>query len=259
MYKNIVKAILFILCLTSLAMAQAPISLQMTPRLAQYNRPNSDDEFNIPLAGGSGRKGAKSKTRAALFSLIIPGAGQYYINGGSLKAKLFFGVESGFWISYYGFQRYSQSKADASKGWAILKAGANPNNNDGNYWVKMTYYDNRDINEEDGYGYNQMIMVTERDSSLLFPETPDYYWNWDSRADRDKYRFLRNQSKTADKRADLILGGIVLNHVFSAIDAFMAAAKFNRHLEFSGLNIYYSFKPNLVDPTFKFGITKSFN
>lgn len=259
MTKPIAKVILFFCCLAQFAWAQDSISQLMTPRLTQYNRPAGDDEFNIPLAGGSGRKGAKSRVKAALFSLILPGAGQYYINGGTLKAKTFFGVESGLWLSYYGFHQYSIYKSDASKGWAVLKAGANPDNKDANYWVKMTYYDNRDINEEDGYGYNQMIMVTERNSDLLFPVTADYYWNWESRADRDKYRNLRNQSKTADKRADLVLGGIVMNHIFSAIDAFMAAGKFNRRLEFSGLNIYYSFKPNLTDPTIKFGIIKSFN
>jgi hypothetical protein len=258
MNRIIVKSLLFLICLSPFAQAQTTIRQQLTPQLVQF-RPAGDDEFNIPLAGGSDRKGAKSRAKAALFSLILPGAGQYYITGGTLKAKMFFGVESGLWFSFYGFRQYSQYKSDASKGWAVLKAGANPDNKDSNYWIKMTYYDNRDINETDGYGYNQMIAVFDRENALIFPETPDYFWNWDSKADRDKYRNLRNQSKTADKRADLILGGIVINHVFSAIEAFMAAGNFNRRLEFSGLNIYYSFKPNLVDPSIKVGITKSFN
>jgi hypothetical protein len=258
MKKTVLKIFLILAAACQLVSAQTSINRGIAPRLAQF-RPAGDDEFNIPLAGGSEKKGGKSRAKAALFSLILPGAGQYYINGGTTNAKIFLGIESGLWVSFYGFRQYSHYKSDASKGWAVLKAGANSNNTDANYWIKMTYYDNRDINEVDGYGYNQMIAVFDRENALIFPETPDYYWNWDSKADRDKYRNLRNQSKTADKRADLILGGIVLNHVYSAIEAFMAAGKFNRRLEFSGLNIYYSFKPDLTDPSIKFGITKSFD
>jgi hypothetical protein len=258
MNRLLLKISLILIAACQFTPAQTTISQQMANRLVQY-RPSGDDEFNIPLAGGSTREGRKSKAKAALFSLMLPGAGQYYVSGGTMKAKLFFGIESGLWVSYYGFKQYSHYKKDASKGWAVLKAGANPDNKDNNYWIKMTYYDNRDINETDGYGYNQMIAVFDRENALLFPETQDYYWNWDSKADRDKYRNLRNQSKTAGKRADLILGGIVLNHVYSAIEAFMAAGHFNRRMEFSGLNIYYSFKPDLFDPSIKFGITKSFN
>jgi hypothetical protein len=245
-------------CLTQILPAQTSIRQQLTPRLIQL-RPAGDDEFNIPLAGGAKNKDHKSRTVAALYSLILPGAGQYYIAGAKLKAKMFFGVESGLWFSYYGFHQYGTYKSDASKGWAVLKAGANPDNTDSNYWVKMTYYDNRDVNEDDGYGYNQMVAVSTRDNGLIFPETQDYYWNWDNKADRDKYRNLRNQSKIAYKRADLILGGIVINHVFSAIEAFMAAGKFNRRIEFSGVDIYYSFKPTLVNPSVKIGLTKTFN
>jgi hypothetical protein len=258
MKRNFLATLVLLTCLPQILPAQASIRQQLTPKLVQF-RPAGDDEFNIPLAGGAKVKGQKSRAMAALYSLIFPGAGQYYIAGAKLKAKLFFGVESGLWLSYYGFHQFGAYKSDASKGWAVLKAGANQDNKDDNYWVKMTYYDNRDINEDDGYGYNQMAAVSERENALIFPETPDYYWNWDSKADRDKYRNLRNQSKIAYKRADLILGGIVINHVFSAIEAFMAAGKFNRRLEFSGLNIYYSFKPNLVDPSIKIGLTKTFD
>ena len=148
--------------------AQISIQQQMQPQLAQL-RPAGDDEFNIPLAGGAKNKAYKSRAKAALLSLVIPGAGQYYIAGGGFKAKLFFGIESGLWLSYYGFHNFGDFKSDASKGWAVLKAGANPNNKDENYWVKMTYYDNRDYNNDDGYGYNQMAAVYDRENALLFP------------------------------------------------------------------------------------------
>jgi hypothetical protein len=126
----------------------------------------------------------------------------------------------------------------------------------------MTYYDNRDRNE--GYeelGYNQMAAVVELDDALLFPEIPEYYWNWENKADRQKYRNLRNQSKTACKRADLAIGILIANHVISAIEAFWATGKYNRRLEFSfsGFKMYYSLNPDFENPTLMLGIIKNLN
>ena len=222
---------------------------------------DDDDEFNIPLVGRSEDIKYKSRIKAALYSLILPGAGQYYISDIS-KAKLFFGIEAGMWFSYYGFRKYGAFKNEAAKGWAVLKAGASPANKDERYWVKMTYYDNRDRNE--GYeelGYNQMAAVVELDDALLFPEIPEYYWNWENKADRQKYRNLRNQSKTAFKRADLAIGMLIANHVISAIEAYWATSKYNRRLEFSssGFKMYYSLNLDFENPAIVFGLIKNFN
>lgn len=224
-----------------------------------------DDEpgegYDFPLSGDPEySQHFKSAGKAALYSLVMPGAGQYYVHGANLKAKLFFGLEAGLWLSYFGFHQYGNYKEDAAKGWAVLHAGADASNTDEDYWIKMTYYDNRDTNEDDGQGYNQMVLVNERDYSLLFPETPEYYWNWDSPETRHKYRNLRNESKTAFERADVTLGILLANHLISSIEAFFAASKHNRHIEFAGTNfeLKYKIKPNPVNPSLSVSLVKSF-
>jgi len=227
--------------------------LQLADRLSA-----SDEDLNIPLPGRVAGNAPKSKILAGLYSLILPGAGQYYCEN-IFKTKLYVGIESGLWLSFYGFRRYGAMKNEASKGWAILRAGACPFNDDDRYWTKLTYYDNRDRNEPDGFGYNQMIRVIDREEALIFPETPEYYWNWDSRQSREHYRKLRNQSKTAYKHADLVVGGIIVNHLVSAIDAFISAGKFNRRLGFSGISIDYRFDAGPDDPSFYFALSKQIN
>lgn len=214
-----------------------------------------DEDLNIPLPGQLVGSAPKSKLLAGLYSLILPGAGHYYSEN-IFKAKLYAGIESGLWLSFYGFRRYAKMKNEASKGWAILRAGACPFNDDDRYWTKLTYYDNRDRNEPDGFGYNQMIRVIDREEAPIFPETPEYYWNWDSRQSREHYRKLRNQGKTAYKHADLVIGGIIVNHLVSAIDAFISAGKFNRRLGFSGITIDYRFNPGPDNPSFYLGLSK---
>lgn len=260
MRKNILIIVIIAAALSQSVGAQESIDLLMRSQLG-ITQFGSDDEFNIPLMGRSEDLNYKSKFKAALFSLVVPGTGQYYINNFT-KTKIFFGIEAGFWLSYYGFRKYSAFKDEAARGWAVFKAGANPDNDDGRYWVKMTYYDNRDRNESPNeLGYNQMAPVFEREYAVLFPETPEYYWNWDNIEDRRKYRNLRNQSKTADERGDIIIGLIIANHIISAGEAFLSTIKYNRRLEFSdtGFKFHYAINPSPDNPAVSVCLTKSFD
>lgn len=261
------KIVIIILALSFLADivyagGQTSIDFLMRAEMASSQRLLDDEQdYDFPLAGESGREpGQKSAGRAALYSILLPGAGQYYIDGAGTKAKLFFGVEAGLWLSYFGFRRYGDYKEEAAKGWAVIHAGANPDNNDEDYWIKMTYYDNRDRNEDDGLGYNQMALVYDRDEANIFPETSLYYWNWDTRNSRQKYRNLRNESKTAYERSDISVGVILANHIVSGIEAFFSASKHNRHIEFadSGFKFKYKIKPSLKNPSLVVSLIKTF-
>jgi hypothetical protein len=105
-----------------------------------------------------------------------------------------------------------------------------------------------------------MAAVYDRRDAVLFPETPNYYWNWNSRESRQKYRNLRNQSKTAFERADIAVGILIANHVVSAIEAYFAAGKHNRHLEFAdtGIKFNYELLPDRDNPTITISLTKNF-
>jgi hypothetical protein len=253
-------AAISLMVLTGIPAAQQSIDQMMQSQLSERQF-CANDEFNIPLVGQSKGLEYKSKYKAALFSLILPGAGQYYIKSYT-TSKVFFGIESGVWLMYFGFRKYSDMKGDAARGWAVLKAGANPDNKDELYWRKMTYYDNRDRNESRyEQGYNQMAPVYDGEDAVLFPETPAYYWNWDSIEDRRRYRNLRNQSKTADERADVAAGVIIANHIVSAIEAYLSTIKYNRRLEFSssGFQFQYAFDADLSNPGVRILLTKYFD
>jgi hypothetical protein len=264
--KNIIVIITILALVCPIVNADPVKSVDQMMRLelasAQFNQDDEGEQLSYSIGGEEvqSRPGQKSPGRAALYSLMLPGAGQYYVGGASFKAKMFFGLEAGLLFTYLGFRKYGDFKEDAAKGWAVLHAGANPDNGDDNYWVKMTYYDNRDRNEDDGLGYNQMARVYDRNEAALFPETSLYYWNWDNRESRQSYRNLRNQSKTAYERADITVGILIANHMISAIEAFFAASRHNRHLEFSdsGLKLKYRLEPNPGNPAVSLSLVKSF-
>jgi hypothetical protein len=259
-----ILSIIFLAFFSLCQFAQADSSIEQLMRfeLASSQLSDGDEtkDFSFPISGEISSKDYKSAERAGLFSLLLPGTGQYYIDKTSFKAKLFFGIESGMWLAYMGFRKYGVYKEDAAKGWAVVNAGAYAGNTDKEYWIRMTYYDNRDRNEDDGLGYNQMAAVYDRGDAVLFPETQNYYWNWNSRETRQRYRNLRNQSKTALERADIAVGIIIANHVVSAIEAYFAAGKHNRHLEFAdtGIKLNCKLKSDPDNPTVTISLTKNF-
>jgi len=51
----------------------------------------------------------KSTKRGFLYSLILPGAGEFYA-GSKIKAVLFFGLEAGFWTGYFTYQKKGKNK-----------------------------------------------------------------------------------------------------------------------------------------------------
>jgi hypothetical protein len=259
--KKIVLILLFLLCTFHYALAESTIDQMMRLEIksSEFNSDDDEQGFDYPISGDYNDKAYKSQSRAAFFSLLLPGGGQYYIDK-NYKSKLFFSIESGLWLTYLGFRKYGSFKENSAKGWAVMKAGACPYNTDENYWIKMTYYDNRDRNIGDELGYNQMAAVYDREDAVLFPETPEYFWDWESSADRQKYRDLRNQSKTAFERADITIGIIIANHLVSAIEAFFSAGKYNRNLEFTSTDFKFKYdvKPDFDNPTISISLAKNF-
>lgn len=51
----------------------------------------------------------KSTKRGFLYSLVLPGAGEFYA-GSKIKAVLFFGLEAGFWTGYFTYHKKGKNK-----------------------------------------------------------------------------------------------------------------------------------------------------
>jgi len=198
------------------------------------------------------REGEKSGWKALGLSILLPGAGQYYTE--SKGRMLFFGgAEAVIWSNFIGFRTYGKWKKEDYISWAAMHAGVDVNDKPDSYFETLTYYDNIDI-------YNQLELLYERSGAELYPDTPEYYWNWDSDQSRVHYRKLRNDSKTAYRRSLLILGAALANRVLAGIDAFRSAGSYNRRKEFSdnGWKLYYSAAGFFTDNPIEIGVSRQF-
>jgi hypothetical protein len=212
-----------------------------------------DDDLNLPAFSESDTdRSPKSKFLALGLSVLLPGAGQYYTESRT-KTIIFGSAEAAIWGGFIGIRQYGAWKKSDYKAWAAYHAGADVDGKSDLYFEKLTYYDN--INE-----YNQLARLYDGNEAVVFPTSPDYYWNWDSNENRDHYRDLRNQSKNAYRRSLFFVGAALLNRILAGIDAYRTADSFQEDSEFgmAGWNMYYDSSGPIGDGEVEIGIVKKF-
>jgi hypothetical protein len=210
----------------------------------------------------------KSAMRAALYSAVIPGAGQYYA-GSVWKTILFAGIEIAGWTVFIvstskGDKQESQMENYADSHWSEQK-----------YWSKL-YYEAKlpgsGINDLPEYEVNSENIIinygTDVANSLRFLETAlghthrlpetktqqyyemivkyltqfgngwddaDFYYTYYGNTDDMSpqmftYRDMRNDMNAYFDRASAATNIILINHVLSALDAAWTASRYNREI-----------------------------
>ena len=157
-----------------------------------------------------------SRTKAVFLSLLLPGSGHFYL-GEKGRGEVFIGAEVVSWAGVAAFQIYGNWKEDDYVSYAEQHAGIQPEGKDEEFFKNLTFYDSRDE-------YNTSGRIIDPNDPY-YPNTPDWYWQWDSDESKSSYRDIRNQSETAYRNRDFAIGMAVLNRIIAGIDAFRLARK----------------------------------
>ena len=163
------------------------------------------------LLAGPARSEAKSARRAFFSSLLIPGWGQYYGGNGTSAAR-FLMLELGLWGGYFAFQQLGNIRRDHYRTYAADRAGARPAGKGKQYLDDLGFY-------ASSLEHNQFARREDGIEAELYPHAPDYFWEWESEAARQRYRKLRNDGEIAKRQALFATGLVVVNHLFAAIHA----------------------------------------
>ncbi|HEX7878142.1 MAG TPA: hypothetical protein VF720_01955 [Candidatus Eisenbacteria bacterium] len=189
-----------------------------------------------------GVDGKRSPLLAGFLSLVVPGAGQFY--NGSRSGWLFLGLETAGWITYASARDTGHDIEEQYKRYA-----------DG-HWTFERY---RDPTFEDcpPEGHSDGGV---QDSTLVFlyeTRRDDYYEDigkldiyscgWDSQANREIYREMRNDSNDFLRLSRTAGTMIFLNHLVSAVLAARGAAKHNARLP-GGAELGFHMTPSITDP-----------
>ncbi len=158
---------------------------------------------------------AKSKKKAVLFSLIVPGLGEWYLNGGKFdtwgSGKYFFGAEFLMWAGHFYFHSYSRWVESDARSLAAQYAGVDVRApKPSRYYINVGKF-------SDIYSYNETqrrLTGTEN----LYAETQNTYWRWDGASHQNQYERMRISSRQHERYAQYLYYGIFINHILSAIN-----------------------------------------
>ena len=141
-------------------------------------------------------------------SILAPGWGQLNL-GKNIRARNFILTEFSLLVIGLGAHVINYNQIKNYQSFSAKHAGVLIDNKDHKYWVDIGNYNNfLDYNHE----------------HLRFREPDDLYnvdqkWYWNSEKNRKIFKRMRINSDLLKFRINFIIGGLVLNHIVSGIDA----------------------------------------
>lgn len=191
----------------------------------------------------------KDRKKAFLWSLILPGAGEYYV-GKHTFAKAFFSTEITLWLSYFAFRQYGKWVRDDALAFAATHSGAEIHGKPSQFFVDIGNY-------TDIYEYNESKLRFGEFDKVYSAE--DYFWSWDMDGNRQQFENMRIASDRALNRSTFVLGVVFANHLISAIHASWQTHRHNKKLDqMSKSNLHIQLSTNYLKGELSFGIQKEF-
>lgn len=165
----------------------------------------------------------KSGFLGVVYSSLLPGMGELY--AGRFDRGLYNLVtDLVLWGGFAGFNITAGWVRDNARTFAAQKAGVLLDGKDDEYFVNIGNY--RSIRE-----YNEQKLL-ERQLNRLYDESPEagLAWNWDSEEDMREYRDSRLKSEDLYTYAQITVLGLVLNRIWSAVQAAIFVRDYNESL-----------------------------
>ncbi len=152
-----------------------------------------------------------SKIPPTIKSAILPGWGEYELNKYS-RGNLFFTTEFiGVMLTTFSFVK-SNNITTTYKAIAVEHANVISDGKNHQFWVDIGNYDSQiDYNDEH---------LRWREFDNLYPNEANWDWDWDTEEKRKEFENLRVESDRMKLVGKFFIGGIVLNHIISAIDVY---------------------------------------
>lgn len=161
----------------------------------------------------------KSPALAVLYSLLLPGLGEYYADGFG-SGKYFSIAEGTLWLTYLTFDVYGTSLRNDARSFAATHGGIDPNGKDDQFYVDAgNFISTEEFNEK---------RLRERSPDRLYDVNAGFGWQWDSDVSRAQFKEARLSGETVLNNRKFVVTAIVINHLVSAINAGLAASSYNK-------------------------------
>lgn len=192
---------------------------------------------------------SKSTKRGFLYSLVVPGAGEFYA-GSKIKAVLFFGLEAGFWTGYFSYHKKGKDKENQYLAFADVHWNVQKYSDSLNSWYGVPKDANGIVVDTPGvYWHSETDSIVISHSIHPVADQPidksqQYYeeigkydqfrFGWDDftgailTVNRNLYLNMRRDSNSLLDKANRFVMFSLANHLLSAFDAAIAVRHYNR-------------------------------
>ena len=143
-------------------------------------------------------------------SLVLPGWGEYSL-GNQIRGRIFVLSETTLFLAILGSHFISKRQETEFRAYAAEHAGISPVGKDRQFWVDIGNYSSLSTFNEEHLRW--------RDFIALYENNDTWAWAWDSSNNRERFENMRIASDNWRLRGSFLIGGVVLNHIVSAIDA----------------------------------------
>ncbi len=132
-------------------------------------------------------------------------------------------AEVSLWLSYISFQQYGSWLQSDARSFASNHSGASPGGKNDQFFVNVGNFDNV-------YDYNDK-KLRDRNIEAVYDPSLGYYWNWDTDANRQRFRLLRISSDKVYNNSRFVIGAVIVNHIISALNAARLVRHYNRNID----------------------------
>ncbi|MDQ3020927.1 MAG: hypothetical protein M3R36_10200 [Bacteroidota bacterium] len=191
----------------------------------------------------------KSPAFALLLSVILPGAGHYYI-GRMDVGKYFFGFDVASWIGLGAYEIYGNDLINDAKTFSVEHAKVtNTGDKDDNYFANVGNFNNI-------YEYNIDQLLFGEYGSLY--DVNQYYWDWDNTSNRDVFESQRKASERAYNNRIIFGSMLIANRIVSGISAYLLTNKVNKKTSSINVEPELLYKENYSFDGVKINLSKNF-
>ncbi len=159
-----------------------------------------------------------SARNAFFLSLLVPGAGHRYVNGGrwSGKATAFAGVDAALWLRLIGAIWRESDLEKSYRTFAAVHAGAQVEDKGRPFFVQLGGYDS-------SQEYVEFLLRARAWNRIEDASSPENGWDWDTEESRLRYRSLRQDADKMDRRQTWMTAALVANRLVAALSALRSA------------------------------------
>ena len=161
----------------------------------------------------------KSGVKAFGLSMLLPGLGQRYVNGGRWGGgTIFVAADLTLWLGLATTVAQENHFVDGYTTLVARRAGNSLEGKNRSFELALGSYDSSDE-------YLDALLRSRQWDRIEGAQDPDNQWDWETTEDRARYVELRGDADSADNRTKALIGALIINRLISGITAALSSRK----------------------------------